>query len=75
MKIAEPAGEEHIGVRLFDKEKKLYLTETEPQGKAAGVLPFLIRTPDHVESVTPELVLLPRVKAEFLVETPAEKAQ
>jgi hypothetical protein len=70
VKFAEPAGEDRIGIRLIDEQKNLSLAEVEPQGKAAGVLPFLIRSAGEAESVTPELVLLPRVKAEFLVKTP-----
>lgn len=74
VKIAEPAGEDLIGIRLIDEQNRLHLAEAEPQGKAGGVLPFLIRIPDNVESATPQLVLLSRVQAEFTVQTPAGAA-
>ncbi len=70
VKFNEPSVEDRIGVRLIDQQNRLFLAEAEPQGKAGGVLPFLIRTPADAERVTPELVLLPRVRAEFVVKTP-----
>jgi len=72
VRLSNPNNGQRMAMRLVDEQKQVFLAEAEPQGAANGVLPFLIRTPPGGATVRPELVLLPAVKADFLIETAAE---
>ena len=70
VRVANPKSKERIAIRLRDVDSgKYFLTMAEPQGAAANVLPFIVRTPQNVTNVMAELVRLPALNAEFLVET------
>jgi hypothetical protein len=60
-----------LAVRLLDEQDRYWTAEPEPQGDRDGIRPFLVKVPKDVTIVTPELVLLRPVQAEFLVETGA----
>jgi hypothetical protein len=49
------------------------LAEAEPQGYRGTIVPFLVKA--KADRVIAELVLLPPVKADFLVETPKAGSQ
>ena len=70
VRVADPKSKQRIALRVRDADTdKFYLAESEPQGSADRILPFLVRVPAEVKQVRAELVLLPPVKAEFLVRT------
>jgi hypothetical protein len=60
----------NLGVRLRDDQDRLWPTTRESQGNPDGILPFMLDVPPEVTSVTPEIVWLNRVEAEFTVRTP-----
>ena len=59
-----------LAIRLRDGQGRYSAAKPEPQGAADGVYPFLVTLPPDVNLVTPELVLLKPVEAEFTVKVP-----
>lgn len=62
------------GVRLRDDQGRLWPAEPEPQGRRDFVRPFLAKLPPEVTVVTPEIVVLKPLKAEFTVKTATDKS-
>jgi hypothetical protein len=60
----------NLGVRLRDDQDRLWPTTRESQGNPDGLLPFMLDVPPGITSVTPEIVWLNAVGAEFTVRTP-----
>ncbi len=63
-------GPARLAVRLRDEQGRNWEATPESQGSSGGIYPFLIELPADVIQVTPELVLLTPVKAEFTVKIP-----
>jgi hypothetical protein len=61
----------NLGVRLRDDQGRLWPTTRETRSNPDGILPFMLDVPPEVTNVTPEIVLLNPVAAEFVVQTPA----
>lgn len=59
-----------LAIRLRDGQGSLWVAEPEPQGSTDGIYPFLVSLPSSIYQVTPELVLLKPVEAEFMVKPP-----
>jgi hypothetical protein len=59
-----------LAIRLRDGQDRLWLAEPEPQGSTEGIYPFLVNLPPSINQVTPELVILKPVEAEFMVKSP-----
>jgi hypothetical protein len=55
-------------MRLRDEQGRVWIAK--PDGSVNGIHPFIIELPSGVSRVTPELVLLTPVAAEFTVKTP-----
>lgn len=68
--VPNRSSDDLIGIRLVDPQGRVYAAEREPEGSSAGILPFIIRVPPEVKQVRPELMYLPSVSAEFLVQLP-----
>jgi hypothetical protein len=64
-------GKTRLAMRLRDDQGRYWLAQPEPQGAIDGVYPFLVDLPPGVNRVTPELVVLTPVEAEFMVKVPA----
>jgi hypothetical protein len=62
-----------IAMRMKDQKGRYWNAQPEPQGSSEGVLPFILRVPKEVESITPEILLPVILKSEFLVETKAAR--
>ncbi|HEX3717311.1 MAG TPA: hypothetical protein VH595_05025 [Verrucomicrobiae bacterium] len=60
-----------LAVRLRDGQGGLWAAEPEPQGAVDGIYPFLVNLPPSINQVTPELVLLKAVEAEFTAKVPS----
>lgn len=60
----------NLGVRVRDEQGRLWPTTREQQGNPDGILAFMLDGPPDAASVTPEIVLLKPVEAEFTVRTP-----
>ncbi len=58
-----------LAIRLRDEQGRFFTAAPEPQGGADGIMPFLIKLPDDVKMVTPEITLLKPVQATFTVRT------
>jgi hypothetical protein len=71
VKVSDPSFKDRLGLRFKGDANLFYGAEREEQGTSSGVVPFMFRVPDEVKSVDPELVMLPPLKAEFTVKTPA----
>jgi hypothetical protein len=69
VRVPETKSDRRLGMRLIDNRQRVFSATPEPQGASDGILPFIARTPPEVMMVTPELVLLPEIKAEFLIDT------
>jgi hypothetical protein len=63
-------GAARLAMRLRDEQGRDWVAEPESQGAVGGIYPFLANLPPDVNQVTPELVLLKPVEAEFTVKTP-----
>lgn len=61
----------HLAMRLRDDQGRYWVANLDPAGADNGVYPFLVNLPSQVNQVTPELVVLKPVEAEFMVRTPA----
>jgi hypothetical protein len=69
VRVTDPRNSDRIAVRVRDSETGAYsLAEPEPQGNRGKIVPFLVKT--KAERIVAELVYLPPIKADFLVETP-----
>lgn len=73
LRIENLEGPKRLAVRLRDEQGRSWIAEPEPQGICDGIHPFLIKVPEDVTSVTPEVVLLEPVQAEFTVQTGAKE--
>jgi len=62
--------EPRLAMRLRDEQGRYWVAKPESEGAVNGIYPFLIDLPPDVNRVTPELVLLKPVEAEFTVKTP-----
>lgn len=71
LQCRDAAFARNLGVRLRDDQGRLWPTTRESQGNPDGILPFMLDVPPEVTNVTPEIVLLNPVAAEFVVQTPA----
>ena len=54
-------------MRLRDEQGRNWVAKPESQGEVDGIYPFLFTLPSEVNQVTPELLLLKLVEAEFIV--------
>jgi hypothetical protein len=72
-RVSNPQSKDRIGLTLAGDDERVFLAEPEPQGSANGVVPFLLKTPPEIKSVRAELVLLPPVEAEFLINTASDE--
>ena len=69
MRVTDPQSADRIAIRIRDVEGGEYsLAESESQGYRGNILAFLVKT--KADRIVAELVHLPPVKADFLVETP-----
>jgi len=59
-----------LAMRLRDDQGRNWVTKPESQGAVDGIYPFLLTLPPEVNQVTPELLLLKPVEAEFIVKVP-----
>jgi hypothetical protein len=64
-------GKTRLAMRLRDEQGRLWVAEPEPQGADDGIYPFLVNLPPDVNRVTPELVVLKPVEAEFMARVPS----
>ncbi|HEX5221343.1 MAG TPA: hypothetical protein VFZ59_17395 [Verrucomicrobiae bacterium] len=70
------AGLTRIAVRLRDEQGRYWVAEPEPQqGMNDDIYAFLLKLPSDVSSVTPEVILLKPVQAEFLASTKQTTSQ
>lgn len=70
VRVADPKSKQRIAMRVRDVESGQYfITPPEDQGVQSKIAPFLLRIPTNVTSVQAELMLLPPLNAEFLVDT------
>ena len=70
VRVADPKSTQRIAMRVRDVETGAYhLAAPEPQGSASRIVPFLVSTPPEVQRIEADLVLLPPLSAEFLVDT------
>lgn len=60
-----------LGVRVRDEQNRYWPTTRETQGSPDGIIPFMLDISAGVTNVTPEIVLLKPLEAEFTVRTPA----
>lgn len=60
-----------LGVRLRDDRGRLHSATPDPAGPRDGIFPYLLDLPAGVDNVTPEIVLLQPLQAEFTVRPPA----
>lgn len=63
-------GAARLAMRLRDEQGRDWVAKPESQGAVDGIYPFLVQLPPEADRVTPELVLLKPVEAEFTVKTP-----
>jgi hypothetical protein len=70
LRLSDPQSTNHIAVRLHDDQGRWWTAKPEPEGDADGIMPYLVSLPPEVQSVTPEIVLLKPVRAEFMVNIP-----
>jgi hypothetical protein len=70
VRVSDPTSSLRIAIRLRDVEtSRIHLAKPDPEGRAGRILPFLVRDlPKEVQRVSAELVLLPPVSADFLVQ-------
>jgi hypothetical protein len=64
-------GKTRLAMRLRDDQGRLWVADPEPEGANDGIYPFLVNLPPEVNRVTPELVVLKPVEAEFMAKVPA----
>ncbi|MFO1459760.1 MAG: hypothetical protein U1G08_10135 [Verrucomicrobiota bacterium] len=64
-------GDDRIGVRIRDEQGRLWTAEAEEQGRRENVRPFLLKLPPDVRTITPEVVFIRPLTAEFTVRVPA----
>lgn len=63
-------GDDRIGVRIRDEQGRLWAAEPENQGRRDDIQPFLLRLPSDIQVVTPEVVFLRPLTAEFTIAMP-----
>lgn len=63
-------GDDRMGVRVRDEKGRLWAAEPEEQGRRDDIRPFLLRLPPEVQVVTPEVVFLRPLAADFTVAMP-----
>ena len=63
-------GDDRMGVRVRDEQGRLWAAEPEEQGRRDDIRPFLLRLPPEVQVVTPEVVFLRPLAADFTVAMP-----
>jgi hypothetical protein len=69
VRVTDPRNADRIAVRIRDVETGAYsLAEPEPQGNRGNIVPFLVRI--EANRIAAELVHLPPLKSDFLVDTP-----
>lgn len=68
------AAEHRLGIRLRDEQGNYWLAKPEPQGHPDNIYAFMLKLPDTIKTVVPELVEMKPVEAKFLVKTPAAVA-
>jgi hypothetical protein len=68
---AKLGAKARLAMRLRDDQGRCWLAQPEPQGPVDGIYPFLVDLPPEVNRVTPELVVLKPVEAEFTAKIPA----
>jgi hypothetical protein len=74
LRVTNPRNADRCAIRINDVESgESSLAEAEPQGYRGTIVPFLVKA--KADRVIAELVLLPPVKADFLVETPKAGSQ
>jgi hypothetical protein len=61
--------ETRLAMRLRDEQGRNWVATPESQGAVNGIYPFLVQLPPDATQITPELVLLKPVEAEFTVKT------
>jgi hypothetical protein len=68
---ANLGGKSRLAIRLRDAQGRSWVANPEPQGAVDGIYPFLLDLPPDVNQVTPELVLLKPLEAQFTVKVPS----
>lgn len=61
-----------LAIRLRDDQGRYWLAKPETQGTRDGIAPYLVECPAEVKTVTPEIMVLNPIGADFLVDTKAE---
>jgi hypothetical protein len=74
LRLPKLPAETRIAVRLRDAQGRYWLAKPESQGQRDNIRPYLIEQPSEVSDVTPEVVQLKPIQAEFMISTPAARS-
>jgi hypothetical protein len=75
LRVPETDSNYKLAMRLRDEQGRFWLAKLEPQGTPGGIFPFIMNLPPEVQTVTPELVVLKPIEAQFTVKVPEDSVQ
>jgi hypothetical protein len=70
LRVSKMNSRNRLAMRLRDEQGRYYATESDGEGWAEGIYPFIVKLPPDVTTVVPEIVVLKPVEVEFMVKVP-----